>query len=333
MSFGDNARQGAIVPFDAGGDGDGDGDCTPIEQTFVTDVQEDSGAFCEVVGPFPLTIPAAAPLVLPLTLIASGGGASLITLPTSAVEFTADALHKAACNLGLIKLGGGANVCRITCEAQYGAPFTPWAAVPGGVFDVSLGGFAPDELPPISFEAPLFSPTFAGQPGPVRFRWTAQEIGGGGGPLALYRGFVYGFQIQPVVTSVTINNCEKPAVDPCPRVTEVRIYDNTDPLSPVLIATKGPGEPPTFVGFNSNIAIRAEVDIDQPVDPLDWLVSLDGIDMPDPPISISYASQTWDLQYTHPLPSTISTVEARFAQERSVGICAFSEQLTTSPAA
>lgn len=333
MSFGDNARQGAIVPFDAGGDGDGDGDCTPVERTFVTSVQEDSGAFCEVVGPFPLTIPTAAPLVLPLTLIASAGGASLITSPSSAVEFTADALHKAACNLGIIKLGGGANVCRITCEAQYGPPFAPWAPVPGGVFDVSLGGFASDELPPISFEAPLFSPSFAGQPGPVRFRWTAQEVGGGGGPLALYRGFVYGFQIQPVVTTETVNNCEGPAVAPCPQVTEVRIFDNTDPLRPVLIATKGPGAPPTFLGPNSNLPILAEIDLDIPVNPADWSLSFADGDAPAPPVSVSYASQTWSIQYTHPLPSTVSTVVARFDQNPDAGPCTFSEALTTSPAA
>lgn len=333
MSFGDNARQGAIVPFDAGGDGGGDGDCTPVERTFVTSVQEDSGAFCEVVGPFPLTIPSAAPLVLPLTLIASGGGASLITSPSSAVEFTADALHKAACNLGVIKLGGGANVCRITCEAQYGPPFAPWAPVPGGVFDVSLGGFASDELPPISFEAPLFSPSFAGQPGPVRFRWTAQEVGGGGGPLALYRGFVYGFQIQPVVTTETVNNCEGPAVAPCPQVTEVRIYDNTDPLRPVLIATKGPGAPPTFLGPNSNLPILAEIDLDIPVNPADWSLSFADGDAPAPPVSVGYASQTWSIQYTHPLPSTVSTVVGRFDQNPDAGTCTFSEALTTSPAA
>lgn len=334
MTSAQNPQQGAVLPISAcGGDGDGDGDCTPVERTFVTSVQEDSGAFCEVVGPFPLTIPSASPIVLPLSLVAAGGGASLVTVPSSAVEFTADALHKAACNLGLIKLGGGSNVCRITCEAQYGSALSPWSAVPGGVFDVSLGGFASDELPPISFEAPLFSPSFAGQPGPVRFRWTAQEVGGGGGPLALYRGFVYGFQIQPVVTTATVNNCEGPAVAPCPQVTEVRVFDNSNPLLPVLIATKGPGAPPTFLGFNSNLPVLVEIDVDIPMNASDWSISFADGSPPDAPISVGYGAQTWTVSYTHPQPSSLTEVVARFDQNPDAGTCTFSEALTVSPAA
>jgi len=330
------------VDYDAGckqclpggdGDGDGDGDCTPVARTFVTGVQEDSGAFCEIVGPFPLAIPSGAPLVLPLSLVASGGGASLITVPSSAVVFTADALHKAACNLGLIKLRGGANVCRITCEAQYGPPFAPWAPVPGGVFDVSLGGFASDELPPISFEAPLFSPSFAGQPGPVRFRWTAQEVGGGGGPIALYRGFVYGFQIQPVVTTETISNCESSSPpETCPQVTEVRIYD-VGGVSPILLATKGPGDPPFFLGFNQNTQIQAEIDIDIPINPVEWSQTFADGDTPDPPTAVGYASQTWTVAYTHPLPSTSTTVVTRFDKLPAFGTCTLTEALTVSAAA
>ena len=323
--------KGQVQDRSPGGDGDGDGDCTPVERTFVTSVQEDSGAFCEVVGAFPLTIPSAAPLVLPLMLKASGGGASLITSPSSAVQFTADALHKAACNLGIIKLGGGANVCRITCEAQYGPPFAPWAPVDGGVFDVSLGGFASDELPPISFEAPLFSPSFAGQPGPVRFRWTVQEVGGGGGPIALYRGFVYGFQIQPVVTTETIQNCESSTTPPaCPNVTEVRIYDNRDPGSRVLLATKGPGAPAFVLGPSQFIPIYVEIDIDQDITAPEWALDWALGDNPDPPIAIGYASQTWQISYTQPAPTggPTSTVAARLSQLREFGECEFSEALT-----
>lgn len=232
---------------ETGGDGDGDGDCSPVSRTFVTDVQEDSGAFCELAGTLPLVVPTAAPLVLPLTLIAAGGGASLSG--PGAVEFTADALHKAACNLGLIKLAGGANRCRISCEAQYGPPVAPWSAVPGGVFDVSLGGFAADELPPISFEAPLFSPSFAGQPGPVRFRWTVQEVGGGGGPIALYRGFVYGFQIQPVVTRASVNNCEVPIA--CPSITSITVDTGGGPASWSI------GDPPISAGAGAPVTVVA----------------------------------------------------------------------------
>jgi len=204
---------------------DGGGDCSDVTRTFVEDVVENSGAFAQVTGASPgspIIIPGASALVLPLSAVASSGGATID--PTGPIEVTADALHKSAANLGIIKLGGGANVCRIRCEAQYGATFAPWNPVPGGVFDVSLGGFASDELPPISFEAPLFSPSFSGNPSPVRFRWTVQEIGGGGGPIALYRGYIYGFQIQPVVTRRTIQNCEASAGPvACPTIDVTRV--------------------------------------------------------------------------------------------------------------
>jgi len=315
---------------DGDGDGDGDGECVAVERTFVTGVSEDSGAFCEVAGSLPLEIPSASPLVIPLALVAAGGGASLITSPSSAVQFTADALHKAACNLGLVKIGGGANVCRVTCEAQYGPTSSPWSPVPGGVFDVSLGGFASDELPPISFEAPLFSPGFAGQPGPVRFRWTVQEVGGGGGPIALYRGFVYGFQIQPVVTTETIQNCESSTPPPaCPNVTEVRIYDNTDPGNRVLLDTKPPGQPPFNLGLNQTISIYVEIDIDQPVNPVEWATDFALGDTPDPPVAVGYSAQTWSVSYTQPAPSPNNSVIAvRFSQLREFGSCEFDEALT-----
>lgn len=197
------------------------GTCTPVQRTFVTGVQEDSGGFAQVPTPSPIVVPSGSPLVLPLSAGEVSGGATVDTF-SGEIEFVVDALHKAACNVGLRKLGGGANVCRLVCEAKYGPG--AFSAVPGGVFDLSLGGFASDELPPISFEAPLFSPSFVGSPGPVRFRWTVQETGGGGGPLVVYRGYVYGFQIQPVVTTATLENCESqaPPVE-CPTITETRV--------------------------------------------------------------------------------------------------------------
>jgi len=232
-----------------GGDGDGDGDCSEVTRTFVTDISEDSGAFGQVTGASPgspILVPTASPLVLPITGVATSGGASIS--PSGEITITADALHKAACNLGIIKIGGGANVCRVQCEAQYGPPFAPWAPVPGGTFDVSLGGFASDELPPISFEAPLFSPSFSGNPSPVRFRWTVQEIGGGGGPLGVYRGYIYGFQIQPVITRTTIQNCEKTSPPTCP--------------AQVATSVSIGGAPPVpFTGTPISVGAGAPVDV------------------------------------------------------------------------
>jgi len=287
-------------------------ECVPVARTFVTSVQEDSGAFCEVTGPLPLIIPAASPLVLPLTLTAASGGASL--LPSNEIQFTADALHKAAANLGIIKLGGGANVVQILCQASYGPIGAPWVTVPGGEFEVSLGGAASDELPPISFEAPLFSPTFAGQPSPARFRWTAQVVGGGGGPIALYRGFVYGFQIQPVVETISISNCETPTPPPvCPLAVSATLSVNGSPVAWSL------GDPPFNAPAGASVEFVLELDGDLPDPTLD--ASEPGVAVYSPSAGPTSATITWAWSQS-PFPQQVNA---------TFGTCEYNLGTVTDP--
>jgi len=120
--------------------------------------------------------------------------------------------------------------------------------------------------------------------------------------------------------------------DGCPQVLEVRIYDNTNPLLPVLLTTKGPGDPAYFLGFNANLPIKVEIDLDQPITIFEWTQTYADGDTPDPPTAQSYLSPTWTLEYVHPLPGGLGNQIITRHDQTVGGSCTFTENLTVSQA-
>lgn len=112
----------------------------------------------------------------------------------------------------------------------------------------------------------------------------------------------------------------------CPSVVEVRIYDNTNPLLPVLLNTKGPGAPAYVLGFNDTRPVLVEIDLDMAVNPPDWTQTYDA-DLPSPPTSLSYAVQTYTLEYVS--PGGLTLVRTRFDQIPAPN-CTWTEELTRS---
>jgi len=251
----------------------GGGTCVPVPRTLQAVVM-DSGAMVDLItGPAPAVSLPTAPAAITIGDLAGGGGAWAVIAegggatadmagPSSAgpITITSDALHKAALNVGLLKVGGGLDQVRLWAEADYGAGFSP---VPGADFIFNMGSPFVVEHPAMSLEAPLFSASFFPVPGaiPPSCRWRAQLLVGVGGNVVLTRAYFYVLQEFPVITSEAIQNCEDPTPAPCPYpISAARV--NVETGSEEAISLSGPplGVPSGGVGVvtvNMDVAFDA----------------------------------------------------------------------------
>jgi len=337
------------VLYDAGcktcqsgdGDGDGDGDCTPVTRTLVTGIDFDSGALLRLVSSFPIPTfgSGEAQVVGWGNNPGEEGGHTTTQKPAGVIDVSDDpgfdTSFETTYGLNLSKSGTGACDIAIRVRADYG---TGASSVLLDELVQSVGSSAADEMPPVNRS--VLVPSLAAIQAVIpsadqtpKVTLHAEQLDNAGGAVTIQANSQwYAKQIFPVVETVEIENCESSTPPPvCPAVTEVRIYDNSNPASPVLLDTKAPGTGPFFLGPQVSIPILAEIDIDMPINPPEWSIAFVPGDPPDPPIAVGYAAQTWTIQYTHPFPSTLPTVVgATLSQLPAFGTCEFTEALTSS---
>lgn len=242
--------------------------CVPVPRTLQAVVMN-SGAMADLItGAAPAVSLPTAPAAITIGDLAGGGGAWAVIAegggatvdmagPSSAgpITITSDSLHKAALNVGLLKVGGGLDQVRLWAEADYGAGFSP---VPGADFIFNMGSPFVVEHPAMSLEAPLFSASFSPVPGaiPPSCRWRAQLLVGVGGNVVLTRAYFYALQEFPVITSEAIQNCEDPTPPACPAPADAnRLNLGTGEVAVIPLAGPALG-----VGAGSNGIVTVNMD-------------------------------------------------------------------------
>jgi len=278
-------------------EGGGGSECAMVERTFVTSVVDGSGALMAQGQASVVQIgPVGVVETIPNWVVQATSGNSVPALPSDpgppqeydgilvSIDPNFDAVHEAHVSLSITKIGAGSNNLRFRFVSNYpgfGPVFSRW-------LEFSLGGFSSDDDPSLNYASVILPyAMYPGALGPPTVTVEVERVSGSGNVIEIRDGQFYTKQLFAKSESVTIMNCEvaaPPVV--CPEVVAFEVFDNTDPLSPVLLGSKQAGEGAFDLGPGQFIPLLVRIELSEELDPSEWTSELST--GANPPESISY---------------------------------------------